>query len=1113
MPNYITAYKRGFWSSLLPVFIGFFILFSTKPVYATANPVMSFQGKIIDKNTGINPAPSCVIAGSGNDSCDFRASIYSDPVGGTLLWREQHLNKEIGATNNVFDLQLNSICSSWTTPIGSCSGTGFTWGVDNTIYLQIEFDIDGNGDFSGAELFSRKLISSVPYAFNADTAESANSITGGLDTVYANDSDKIINVDNAAGLGFNSSSIGNINFNLQSTGDFVVQTGGNNALVINDNGTVNIGNSLLGSRVQIGEGTGSSTPSTLVLDIKNTAGDPTGTNGAIYYNSTTNQFRCHQNGAWATCATSANGFVQGGNSFGTTATLGTTDANSLAIITNGVTRATFNTTSDLVLNSAGSTDPNVFAELLFTGTAGTGDLRIGADGGDILWQGGGSRNLQMGAYHGIDLLGGRATAGFPTFQAGTLIAYNTRILNSNNSIGLVIQGVGGQTTNLMELRNSSGTGLSAFTSVGNLALGTITSDARATFVQVDSTTSSNNLVISYTQSTNAANLLGAGIVINTIASGDAGDTIRAINIANTTANGSTQQAINIGTGFDQVINLNGANETIGIANNSTLNFSDGTNNLAIFRDASTNFGAYLETGALVSRNSYVGEEFSRERGALTTDGNQVWGDFQQFGVDENTVCTFNIVDDVVNGIGQMSNNAANSSCLAYHSSAIGNAHLQFDADNLPLLIMKVRPSAASIGDDTFVGIGTQVTASNTDPTSGIYFTNNNGTTWTGVTRNAGVSTNVVCTGATISTTQFALLKIEVISNTSVNFYVDPDVSNGVDWTSCGTSTTNIPTAGLTSMLQWSSTVANRFLDIDFYRVWQDDSIIPLNETTALSFSDNEDLVMPISTGPADTADIVAGNFEDFIQVADPVSYPNLIANTITADKIRANSIEGMEILTDNLGSLTNKYQNLEEKVSGIAATPTTGFKQLQIESAQITLDLQVLGQMLVKGNLIIEGPAQFNQQVVFASLAKFQDTVSFSKSPEFNNSTGGYATIKPGDQEVRVEFNQKFATTPIISASSRDHTAAYTLVGQSANGFTIKLAVRATTELSFSWLAFRVDNPLTSVSKQTERPKPDIANTPIANEPPQKPATTPVMSSPVDLSSQQVNIDSNPASN
>ncbi len=59
------------------------------------------------------------------------------------------------------------------------------------------------------------------------------------------------------------------------------------------------------ANVQIGAGSGSSTPDLLVLDNKNTAGDPTGTAGAMYYNSNTGKFRCYENGTWTNCIGSA----------------------------------------------------------------------------------------------------------------------------------------------------------------------------------------------------------------------------------------------------------------------------------------------------------------------------------------------------------------------------------------------------------------------------------------------------------------------------------------------------------------------------------------------------------------------------------------------------------------------------------------------------------------------------------------------------------------------------------------------------------------------------------------------------------------------------------------
>lgn len=56
------------------------------------------------------------------------------------------------------------------------------------------------------------------------------------------------------------------------------------------------------ANVQIGAGgLGSSTPDLLVIDAKDLTGDPTGTNGALYYNVADLKFRCYEGGLWKNC--------------------------------------------------------------------------------------------------------------------------------------------------------------------------------------------------------------------------------------------------------------------------------------------------------------------------------------------------------------------------------------------------------------------------------------------------------------------------------------------------------------------------------------------------------------------------------------------------------------------------------------------------------------------------------------------------------------------------------------------------------------------------------------------------------------------------------------------
>lgn len=66
-------------------------------------------------------------------------------------------------------------------------------------------------------------------------------------------------------------------------------------------------------------GTGGASPILFVLDTKNTAGDPSGVDGAQYYNSNTGQFRCYSGSVWRTCgglAASSTGDVQFRNADG-----------------------------------------------------------------------------------------------------------------------------------------------------------------------------------------------------------------------------------------------------------------------------------------------------------------------------------------------------------------------------------------------------------------------------------------------------------------------------------------------------------------------------------------------------------------------------------------------------------------------------------------------------------------------------------------------------------------------------------------------------------------------------------------------------------------------------
>ncbi len=112
------------------------------------------------------------------------------------------------------------------------------------------------------------------------------------------------------------------------------------------------------------------------------------------------------------------------------------------------------------------------SQLLFTNTAGSGDFRIGGDGSDIFWQGGGGRGLQMGSWWSTILTGDRQVNGFPAF-VNTPSGTGVLVLGSRDaSVPLGIQAnSGSQTADLTQWRNSSGTSLSVVDKSGNFGIG------------------------------------------------------------------------------------------------------------------------------------------------------------------------------------------------------------------------------------------------------------------------------------------------------------------------------------------------------------------------------------------------------------------------------------------------------------------------------------------------------------------------------------------------------------------------------------------------------------------------------------------------------------------
>jgi parallel beta-helix repeat protein len=169
----------------------------------------------------------------------------------------------------------------------------------------------------------------------------------GTNTIYANQS-------TAAG-GLNS-----LFKQAASTTAFQIQNASGTALLTADSNSTN-------NRIQIGSSTTDATAIFFMLDRFNSGTEPTGADGAMYYNTNLNKFRCFQNGAWTDC-------VSAGGSGATTAldNLASTNINAALNATSANLTLQTTTSGNIILNAAGTTelqdDTNVGGNLTVAAT-------------------------------------------------------------------------------------------------------------------------------------------------------------------------------------------------------------------------------------------------------------------------------------------------------------------------------------------------------------------------------------------------------------------------------------------------------------------------------------------------------------------------------------------------------------------------------------------------------------------------------------------------------------------------------------------------------------------------------------------------------------------------
>jgi len=164
---------------------------------------------------------------------------------------------------------------------GSASGT-----VSPTLLLINQANSSATGN----------LIAAQKGGSNVFTVNSAGTVSLAAGQAYTG----------AGAVSLNSGSATNLTLSAGTTGAVIAKaaTNSTNSFQIQDSSSAVIFSAdTTNGNIQIGSATTDAVDNLLILDSYNQSTDPTGTNGAMYYNTNKAAFRCYENGAWYNCLT------------------------------------------------------------------------------------------------------------------------------------------------------------------------------------------------------------------------------------------------------------------------------------------------------------------------------------------------------------------------------------------------------------------------------------------------------------------------------------------------------------------------------------------------------------------------------------------------------------------------------------------------------------------------------------------------------------------------------------------------------------------------------------------------------------------------------------------
>ncbi|MCR6624681.1 MAG: hypothetical protein NDF58_08925, partial [archaeon YNP-LCB-024-027] len=312
-------------------------------------------------------------------------------------------------------------------------------------------------------------------AGNIGIQAGANAFIGTLDnfalSLRTNNADRVF-ITNTGNVGIGTTSPGSRLEVRGSTSDSsasalnITNSGGTSLLYVRNDGNVGIGTTTPAYKLDV-VGAIRLQPSSA----------PTGANGVIYYDSSTNKFRCYQNGAWVDCIASGGLGGSGTTNYVAKFTDSTTLGNS-QIFDNGTSVGIGTTTPTQKLHVNGSLlVENSTGSALFFVNSSSGNVGIGTTSPTQKLTVAGNIGIQAGANAFIGTLDNFALS-LRTNNADRVFITNT----GNVGIGTTSPGsrleVRGSTSDssasALNITNSGGTSLLYVRNDGNVGIGTTT---------------------------------------------------------------------------------------------------------------------------------------------------------------------------------------------------------------------------------------------------------------------------------------------------------------------------------------------------------------------------------------------------------------------------------------------------------------------------------------------------------------------------------------------------------------------------------------------------------------------------------------------------------------